>query len=269
MNIKENEKILLKYIHEFREKPSKVSAELFYYSRTTETWKMMEKVLFNWLDIYSELGSSDITTFSELCQLTTNIQPPDEDNAAETCRIFYLLRTHNKDFTESDKSKVMEMLSINPSPKSLLCQTFISLMEDNLMDIYKYFQLAVGENVINITRSILSSLSKKDLNLLKDKFVEGHTKSVYACSCNPSRVTQHLRKMCMRMHVNWMLGTRLTSCKILDLIDELENLLKILSTCSQDLSPIHDLHLKAKRNDLARHFFMKFQSLIPIQQTET
>ena len=270
MEIKGNEKILMKYLNEFREKPSKVSAELFYYSRTTATWQAFESVLFNWLDIYSELGSSEYTNFNELCLLATNVQPVDELHNAETCRVFNDLRTHNRDFIESDKEAVMKMLAINPSPKGLLCQTFISLMEDNVIDIYKYFALALGENVIDVTRSILSSFSKKDLNLLKNKFIEGHTRSVYACSCNPNKVTQHLRRMVVRMNINWLIGGRLTSCKVLDVIAELESLLKMLSSCKADLSPIHELHLNAQRYDLARHFYMEFKGNIrtPPPQSE-
>ena len=68
-SIKDNEKYLIKYLEEFRLRPSKVSAELFYFTLTTPVWANIQKVLFEWFDIYSELGSSELTTYDELRHL--------------------------------------------------------------------------------------------------------------------------------------------------------------------------------------------------------
>ena len=68
-SIKDNEKYLIKYLEEFRLRPSKVSAELFYFTLTTPVWTNIQKVLFEWFDIYSELGSSELTTYDELRHL--------------------------------------------------------------------------------------------------------------------------------------------------------------------------------------------------------
>ena len=269
MAFEENEKALMKYIYEFRLKPSKVSAELFYFSRTNASWKAMEKLLFNWLDIYSELGCSDVTTFVELRALVENIRPPDEQYSAETSSIFYSLRTHDKELMDENKETLMHKLSVNNSPKSLICQTFISLRDENLIDVFKYFKQAIEDDAIDMTRSVLTSLSKKDLLLLKTKFSDGHTRSLFDCTCNPGKISQHVRKMTMRLHVSWMVGGKLPQCKVLNIITELENLLKMLSSCAKDLSAIHELHLAAERHDLARHFSTKFKNSIHKKEIET
>lgn len=69
MSITEKELDLIKYLEEFRLRPSKVSAELFYFTLTTPVWTNIQKVLFEWFDIYSELGSSELTTYDELRHL--------------------------------------------------------------------------------------------------------------------------------------------------------------------------------------------------------
>jgi hypothetical protein len=253
----EYEEALRKYIEEYRVKPSKVAAKLFLYSITNYSYfSCLETILYNWLDFYSEIDCSTVTTFYEVYDIMKSIRLLDEENVVETCRVFYLLRTKQKKLL-GDTGCVMNMLSRNPSPKSLICQTFVSLISGSIIDLQKYFELALQENVVMITRSILLSFPIKYLTHLKNKLTEGHARSIYKCTCNSGKVKQQWQKIRKRiLKPDWMLG-KISSCKVLDSIAELENILRILSLSSLDTTAIYELHLKAKRYNHARHSYQK------------
>jgi len=265
MSIKEKELGLIKYLEEFRLRPSKVSAELFYYTLTTPTWNKIQKVLFEWFDIYSELGSSELTTYDELKHLVTSIRQEDDQRLVDICRVFYKLRSHNRELLETDRTKVLRMLASNASSKSLICQMFVSLMDDNLMGIFKFAQLAFNKNVINTTLSVLTSMSKKDIGHLRNKMKEGHVSGIYHCGCNTGKVSQQFRRM-GRSASKQVLDDE--ECEVVGIILELERLLTLLHSSTKDLTPIYELHLRAKRPDFARHFFMKFKNSIHVEEEE-
>ena len=86
--VQENEKGLLRKLEEFRVRPSKVTAELFYYALTTPVWQDIQRNLFVWFDVYSEIEASDWTTYGELKQLVTNVRQEDDARVVDTCRCF-------------------------------------------------------------------------------------------------------------------------------------------------------------------------------------
>eukprot|EP00493_Phyllostaurus_siculus_P001428 UN01436 len=128
MEVEESERSLLQHMQEFRKRPSKVSAEFFYHSRTKDSWKLMERVLYTWLDIYSELDSFAGTNFEELLKLVRNIRAQDAD--AETLRVFYLLRTRTRDILDH-KTDILDTLSRAVTPKGVICRIYIAILDGN------------------------------------------------------------------------------------------------------------------------------------------
>ena len=250
----ENEEVLRQYIEEYRVKPSKVAAKLYLFSSTNYShFTCLEKILYNWLEFYSEIDCPIVTTFDEIYGIMKSIRLLDESNVVETSRIYYLLRTRQKKLL-SNAGCVMDMLSRNPSPKSLICQTFISLISESIIDLQKYFELALEDNIVMVTRSILLSLPIKYLIHLKNKLTEGHARSMYKCACNSGKVKQQWQRVRKRIaKPGWLVG-KISTCKVLDSVEELENILRILSLSSIDTEAICELHLKAKRYNHARHY---------------
>jgi len=268
MSLTECEVDLLKYLREFRLRPSKVSAELFYFTLTTNEWKSIQKTLFEWFDIYSELGDSSLSNYQELLELVTSIRQDDEQRLVEVCRIFYMVKSHDRELLDTDRGRVMRRLASNASPKSLICQMFISLMDDNLIGIFKYAQLAFDKNVSHITLSILASLQKKDIAHFRNKLKEGHDDGVYHCGCNTGKVSQHLRRMSLLAHKMTFGDEDEDKCEVVDIISELENVLDIMQSSSRqlDLTAVYDIHLTSKREDFSRHFYMKHRKSILYEQ---
>ena len=263
-SIKEKELDLIKYLEEFRRRPSKVSAELFYYTLTTPAWKKIQKVLFEWFDIYSELGSSELTTYDELKHLVTSIRQEDDQRLVDICRVFFKLRSHDRELLQTDRTKVLRMLASNASSKSLICQMFVSLMDDNPIGVFKFAQLAFNKNVINATLSVLTSMSKKDIGHLRNKMKEAHESGIYHCGCNGGKMNQ-LRRMSRAASKQTLEDEE---CEVVEIIVELEKLLNLLHASNKDLTAIYELHLRAKRPDFARHFYMKFKSSIHMEKEE-
>lgn len=225
MEVEENERTLLKHLEEFRKRPSKVSAEFFYHSRTNASWKLMEKILYTWLDIYSELDSFEGTNFDELLKLVRNIRAQDTD--AETLRIFYLLRTSTRDILDN-KSDMLESLSKVTSTKGVICRIYISILDGHLETMYDDVTLLMEEDNIAMTRSILCSLPSNHLTYLRNKLNESHTRTQYQCPCKMTKV-QRLRKI-GRAGVQEVRS----KCKIVNFTEELNLLVDALSSSSHD-----------------------------------
>lgn len=256
MDLLDSEKALLKYLNEFRLRPSKVSAEFFYNSKTRDSWDMIEKTLFLWLDIFSEFDALPETSFKELFNLVKSLRSLDENNTADTSRVFFLLRTHARRLIV-EKSELLEILVVNLSVKSLVCQLFIALMEDNVTNIYKSITLSLyEEDKVKMLRSVLSSLTKNHLMHLRNRLTDGHARADYTCPCHIGKVAQHLKMIGISLVTGRDEEDESPQCEVLLFLDEINSLLEVMDS-PQFYTKAHELHKIADRQEFARHFEMK------------
>ena len=268
MELKEDEKQFLKKLEEFRQRPSKVSAELFYYTLTTPAWQKIQSVLFEWFDIYSEIDSSDLTTFDELRHLATSVRQEDNQRVVDICRVFQMLRIHNQELWQTDHRRVVTMLVSHHSPKSLICQMFICLMDNDLRGILKCGRQAFDKNMMNTTLSILASLPRADISKLRDKMREGHENGENLCDCKSRRPSLE-QFSCVRVKNNGNHDSVNRKCGITCVIKELEELLLLMRSSKKDKTNLYKFHLRASRPDFSRHFLIKFKDLIDLDEVNS